>query len=199
MLRRFKIGELPRRGIPVVALHRTVLLRHRRHRMAEGRTGIFAGEAVTADIDDPTEMIGKLRALGVGDARVVGEGGFLGRQGDLNLVVDGDISRTGIDQIEIRDIPRQHLRRRQTAAGILGSGAGHQHRVVDQLFKRFFRNIRGRCRRRAVAEKQAHAQPLLAGLADLFDLAHAHGDEERIAFDHHDVAGRCALLHGNVE
>ena len=166
--------------------------------MAEGRTGIFAGEAVTADIDDPAEMIGKLRALRVGDARVVCEGSFLGRQGDLDLVVDGDISRTGIDQIEIRDIACQHFRCRQTAAGILGGGAGHQHRVVDQLFNGFFRNIGGRCRRGAIAEKQAHAQPLLAGLADLFDLAHAHGDEERIAFDHHHIARRSTLLLGNV-
>ena len=102
--------------------------------MAEGRAGIFAGKTVTADIDNAAEVVGKLSSLRIGNARVERQRCLLCIQRHLNLVIDGEATRAVVEQIEIRSLTCQHLRRRQPAARILGGGAGHLHGVVDQLF-----------------------------------------------------------------
>ena len=196
-LGRFEIGQAAGAGPPAVALHLAVGVHGQRRGGDAGVAGaVAAHEAARVGHDLAAGGGVEAAAVGVGDARVGGQGsGFAAaRPLDALRAVEGvDVV---VVEVQVAGNGAEFGGLGKAGEGVFFGDFGQGHGAVDKLADAVGGQVAGGSGGRAGAEKDAQAEAAGAGFLEGFDLAHADVDAELVALadDGFGVGG--AGLHG---
>ena len=148
------------------------------------RAGIAAGEPVRGDKRDPRASPAGLGAVGIGDA-FDRERGILGRPGALDQGLGARL--VGIEHVEGRPVLRDLGGVGQADERVLGHGARHRDRALDEFVEHLRRAVAARHHRLPLADQ--HPQPEIAAFRafELLGLAEPAGMRQRDSLEHHGV------------
>ena len=190
-LRRLQFAQVSRVRVPVISLHRSVEQGDGRHRKAEGRAAILPQKAVAAPVDDPIEVAGEIRPLGVGDPGVIGQGRSLGFLGASDPLLDRERLAVGVVEAKSgkllahssgRGKTRELIVRRSPSPGqMYPLPAGRATPGRDQRWS-WWPTV---CRKRGAVQVR-----LSLALTDRFHLAQPDLDRHQLIL-HQDQVGLC--------
>ena len=163
-----------RSGVPVIALHRIVVLADDRTVDVVARTAISAGESQRIGVDEFRFPARHRRTFAVGDARVDAQRCCFGFAAKFDRVLDRQVPR--MIEIEVRPLRGKPRRIGESRRVVFRGKAGNRKRLVDRCAKRFVRKIRRARIAAPFADKHRHANALVAVVADGLDFTFANRD-----------------------
>ena len=186
-----------RRRVPVVALHRVVILADHRAVDVVTRTAIAARKAERVGIDEFRFAARHRRAFAVGDSRIDAQRRGLRLAPKLDRAFDGQVPR--VVQVEVRPRLGEPRRIGKSRRVVLGCIPSDRERLVHSGANRLIREIRGAGVAAPLAHEHGDPDSLVPVVVDGLDFAVAHGDALTDGLRHLGFGSRRAASLGRGE